>query len=169
MLAKEYQNYINAIHKVAGAQVQAKGKFSSGAVLKNSHTKTAAAASYAYIIASAAHKQKETAKFMNKEIAKMTFSAFKKVHKQLKKQGLAMMLPAAAVGTTLVADTPAAKSLLLRRDFITGVSAVALLAGVTLSPTQALAGDTVYWGKVKKQVTAYLKSQTGAMAKSITG
>lgn len=169
MLAKEYQNYIRAIYTIAGAQVKAKGKYRTSSVLKHSHTKAAAAAAYAFTKANAAHKHAETAKFANGEIAKMTFSAFKKVHKQLKKQGLALMLPAAAIGTTVIAEAPQAQSPLLRREFIAGASAVALLAGLTLAPNAASAGDTAYWSATKKQVTAFLAAETKTMAKAITG
>lgn len=169
MLANEYQKYITAMHTIAGAQIQAGGKFKSRAVLKSGPVAKAAAGSFQFTLDNAAHKQKETAKFMNAEIAKMTFSAVKKLHKQLKKQGLVMLAPAAAVGTTVAANAPKTQSVLGRRAFISGVSALALLGGVGLTATPAQAGDTAYWGAVKKQVRAFLKAQSGAMAKSITG
>jgi len=166
MLAKEYQDYIMTIIQVAGAQVKANGKFKSSSVLKHKLTKAAAAKSYEATMAGASHSHKVTAKFVNAEISKMTLSAFKKAHKNAKKQGL-VLLPAAVVGAPVIAQAPKVPQV-PRREFITGIAVVAAFGGMMLNPSSAQAGDTAYWGAVKKSVAAFLASAAPAMVKAMT-
>jgi len=166
MLSKEYQDYIMTIIKVAGAQVKAKGKFKSSSVLKHKLTKAAAAKSYALTLSRAAHKKKETAKFMNAEMAKMTLSAFKKTHKAAKKQGL-VLLPAAAIAAPVIAQAPKMPQM-PRREFFVGAVAIAAFGSIVMTPATAQAGDTAYWGAVKKQVKAFLGTSQKAMLAAMT-
>ncbi len=164
MLAQPYQSYIAALSDEAVRQLKANGKFNKSAVQKAGPVQVAASGSYAHTQANAKVRPDESAKFINGEIAKSTFSTVKRVHKALKKKGLVELAPALAVPPVAVA----AAAVMPRRSVVTGLLAGAAVLSVVAVPTAAEAGDKAYWSKVKKQLKPFLKAYEANIAKALT-
>lgn len=169
MVAKEYQEYMKTLVRVAAAEIKAKGKFSSSRVRNHSLSKTAAAKASDYTKSKAKIKKSQTAKYINGELEDAIFDVIKRVHKRLKKEGLALLpvLPAAAVAAPAVAKAPEMD----RRAFVKAASVAGgtlVFGGALLSPSQAHAGDAAYAASVAPDIASFAASLAGSVAAAIT-
>lgn len=170
MLAKEYQDYMKALVRVAVAEIKAKGKFSTSRVRSHSLSKAAAAKASAYTVSKARIKKSQTAKFINGELEDAIFASIKRVLKRLKKEGLAFLpvLPAAVVATPAIAKAPEMD----RRSFVKAASfagGAVVFSGALLSPGQAYAGDKAFAASVAADIASFAKGMEASIASAITG